>query len=113
MALHCASRLGFLSLIYSQRHHIAFSLGLIVEVPIAMCNSEYDFNEELVIQEDENFDASLPQMLSRAQEIHLFFTNSINSMGESRPGVYLVANDSFVIVHNYKTPTLPIFHPPS
>ena len=70
MTLHCFSRIGFLSYLYQQRHEIAFAVGLIKEVPIAMCSSEYDPDSGLVIHQDGEHH-SLPSTL-RANEITLF-----------------------------------------
>jgi hypothetical protein len=71
MMLHCASRVGFLSYLHQQRHEIAFALGLITEVPIAMCSSEYDFSDGLSIQVSDHDDAAR-QTLPMAFEINLF-----------------------------------------
>lgn len=74
MMLHCASRMGFLSYLYQQRHEIAYALGLISEVPIAMCSSDYDFSDGLVLQashDDETSQRTLPMAL----EIKLFFVS--------------------------------------
>jgi hypothetical protein len=72
MMLHCASRVGFLSYLYQQRHEIAFTLGLIAEVPIAMCSSDYDFNDDLSVHVSDNDDAAR-QTLPMALEINLFY----------------------------------------
>ncbi len=71
---HCAGRLGLLSYLYQERHTIALTIGLIVEKPIATCSHEYNFNEEITIQDDgsENAPAHIPS----AQEINLYFTNT-------------------------------------
>ena len=71
MMLHCASRVGFLSYLYQQRHQIAFTLGLIAEVPIAMCSSDYDFNDDLSVHVSDN-DNAAHQSLPMAFEINLF-----------------------------------------
>lgn len=71
MMLHCASRVGFLSYLYQQRHEIAFTLGLIAEVPIAMCSSDYDFNDDLSVHVSDSDDAA-HQALPMAFEINLF-----------------------------------------
>jgi hypothetical protein len=71
MMLHCASRVGFLSYLQQQRHEIAFALGLITEVPIAMCSSDYDFSDGLSIHVSDHDDAAR-QTLPMAFEINLF-----------------------------------------
>lgn len=71
MMLHCASRVGFLSYVHQQRHEIAFALGLITEVPMAMCSSDYDFSDGLSIHVSDNDDTAR-QTLPMAFEINLF-----------------------------------------
>src|SRR6188768_2953536 len=71
MVLHCASRLGVLSYLYENRNHIANTIGLISEVPIAMCSSDYDFNEGLHIQTADAH-PSAPASFLTAHEITLF-----------------------------------------
>ena len=73
MQLHCASRIGFLSYLYTQRQEIAYSLGLISEIPIAMCSSDYDFQDGLVVHASQG-DAATRQTLPMALEIKLFFS---------------------------------------
>lgn len=113
MTLHCASRIGFLSSIYQKRHKIAHTLGLISEVPIAMCNSDYDFNPGLVVLEDADSDSTLPPITFQTQEILLFFHQSTDFLTNPNRFISLVDNHSKVIDHAYKTPALSIFHPPS
>src|SRR6185436_13620850 len=71
MILHCASRLGVLSYLYENRNHIASTVGLISEVPIAICSSNYDFNDGLHIQHTDT-DPSFPVSFLTAHEITLF-----------------------------------------
>ncbi|MBT1684990.1 hypothetical protein [Dawidia soli] len=73
MMLHCASRVGFLSYLYQQRQEIAFALGLIAEVPIAMCSSDYDFTDDLAVHVSDN-DEAARHTLPMAFEINLFCT---------------------------------------
>jgi hypothetical protein len=70
MTLHCASRLEILSYLYQNRQELAWSLGLIREVPITMCNSDYDFGSGLKI-ENVKADHALPAF-AYAHEIILF-----------------------------------------
>jgi len=73
MMLHCASRVGFLSYLHQQRQEIAYSLGLISEMPIAICSSDYDFNSGLVIHASGD-ESTAGQTLPVALEIKLFFS---------------------------------------
>lgn len=113
MVLHSASRLGLVSYLYQQRHEIAYTLGLVSEVPIAMCNSDYGLNDNLVIQEHKTTDNNLPPTIAHAPEIHLivqqlaaFDLNIYRSVAQVAHPLYL--NES-----NYSSPPLSIFHPPS
>jgi len=72
MVLHCAGRLGLLSHLYENRHRIAYTIGLIAEVPIAMCSSEYDFNAGLSLREDDSANQPIQHFFVQAQEIILF-----------------------------------------
>ncbi len=72
MILHCASRVGLLSYLYQNRDEIAFALGLTDEVPIAMCNSDYDFDMGLTIQSADH-DETSQRTFPVAFEIKLFF----------------------------------------
>ncbi|AYB29130.1 hypothetical protein D4L85_00380 [Chryseolinea soli] len=74
MMLHCASRVGFLSYLYSQRHEIAYRLGLIAEIPIALCSSDYDFNDGLTVHSNDE-DGASQRTLPIALEIKLFFVS--------------------------------------
>jgi hypothetical protein len=113
MTLHCASRLGVLSYLYEKRHSVAFTIGLISEVPIAMCNNDYDFNEGLVIQEDTERDSTLPPIAFHTQEIHLFCNDFTDLSADANRFALQIDNSSVVIDHTYNTPALSIFHPPS
>lgn len=110
MMLHCASRVGFLSYLYGQRHEIAHMLGLIAEVPIAVCSSEYDFNDGLTILSTDNDEDS--QTLPVALEIKLFFVSY-------KPRI---PHLSEIVVESAYTPLwskplngcpLSVFHPPA
>ncbi len=71
MILHCASRVGFLSYLYQNRNEIAYTLGLADEMPIAMCNSDYDFDKGLTIQAVDH-DETSQRTFPIAFEIKLF-----------------------------------------
>ncbi len=110
MVLHCASRLGVLSYLYENRNQIANTIGLISEVPIAMCSSDYDFNEGLHIQHADT-DQSTPTGFLTANEITLFFQTHITfnlqkftELSGSRKSQYTTGY--------YQHPSLEIFQPP-
>ena len=110
MVLHCAGRLGVISYLYQQRHSIAHSIGLIAEVPIAMCNSDFDFGKGLTFV-NVNQDDQLPASMSMAQEINLFL--SWPSL-ESSPEYFKILDRQLQVkaFQNYTPPSFPIFHPP-
>ncbi len=110
MTLHCVSRLGVLNKIYQNRNDITFIIGLIDEVPIALCNSEYDFSKELVIKLTEDH-KSLPSVLTTAQEINLFHCSTLLLIN---PSYYQIAENrkGYLVLNSYNEPPTLIFHPP-
>ena len=112
MMLHCASRLGILSYLYQERHSIAHSMGLIQEVPIALCSSNYDFNKGLSIQDNDD-SQTLPVTIAHAQEITLFApdTRAVNADGSHYFFTETINQSSYrVAVH--ASPHFKIFQPP-
>ncbi len=110
MTLHCGVRLGFLDQLYQQRHKIAYNIGLIAEIPIALCNSDYDFDKGLKIENHEADQTALP-ISSIAQEIILFSPTQLSftfSPQELLAGPF-GCNYSF---GKYFSPYADIFHPP-
>jgi hypothetical protein len=71
MILHCVCRLGLLNHAYKKRHEIAHTLGLIAEMPIAMCSSDHDFGGKLIVEMDED-EGSIPADTTQAREINLY-----------------------------------------
>jgi hypothetical protein len=111
MALHCACRLGFLDQLYQQRHTISHAIGLIEEIPIAMCNSDYDFGQELMI-EAQHEDSSIPKGMIQAQEINLFFSSFSTPLLHHNfitlELIFLLEEDN--LIHRDFTS---VFHPPT
>ena len=110
MVLHCASRLGVLSYLYENRNEIANTMGLISEVPIAMCSSDYDFNQGLHIQHNDNH-PSAPASFLTAHEITLFSQAYISyNLPEksNRSGQEKIP----YTIGDYQHPALEIFQPP-
>jgi hypothetical protein len=111
MVLHCASRLGLLDKVYQNRNKIAYSVGLIKEVPIATCSSDYDFGKGLTIQTADD-DSTIPTHLKIASEINLFvppaFTNPL------RPSAIQIASsvNNYISIPYFSFLT-DVFHPPS
>ncbi|HWA34262.1 MAG TPA: hypothetical protein VG737_09045 [Cyclobacteriaceae bacterium] len=112
MALHCSSRLGLLDYLYEQRHEIANKLGIIAEVPIALCSSEYDFDPGLVVLSTDDSDQGLPSPIAHAQEIQLFYSRAQILLEDLSPS--LSSKQLTAFAHQtYASPALSIFHPPS
>lgn len=111
MTLHCACRLGVLDSLYQQRNEIAYAIGLIDEVPIAMCNSDYDFDERLKIDVKED-NSSLPLRFPQVQEINLYFKFTEITI---IPGFQSISKISLChfLIGEYIAPLNSIFHPPS
>jgi len=110
MMLHCASRIGFVSYLYQQRQEISYSLGLITEIPIALCSSDYDFNDDLVIRS--SHEATGGQTLPVALEIKLFFSAMVLPIITPQKGN--VFKNCLLLSNRPLTGCLQsIFHPPA
>ncbi|HEX5169994.1 MAG TPA: hypothetical protein VFW11_12540 [Cyclobacteriaceae bacterium] len=111
MVMHCTSRLGILSYLYQERHSIAYSLGLINEIPIAVCSSDHDFGRGLKFTHSDQ-SHSLPVSMTVAHEINLFL--SWPSLNLSPEFYQLPVNQfSSVSTQKYLSPHSAIFHPPA
>lgn len=110
LMLHCAGRTGFLSYLYKQRHEIAYAMGLINEVPIAICSAGYFVHEHgLTLQTTD--DGNVPTVLTNAAEIVLFFMTPEFSSAPDRP---LLDEDPSTrhMAGFYGSPDLDFFQPP-
>lgn len=112
MVLHTTSRMGLLSLLYQNRHEIAFQAGLITEIPIAVCNSDYDFSNELQIIDHGDDNSTLPPAFTPVREVVLFFHDNLISVKPSRR-LLETQNFAFFPERKYSSPGKDIFHPPS
>lgn len=112
MMLHSSSRIGILSLLYQSRHEFAFRAGLIAEIPIAMCSSDYDFTNELEFVDPGDDRSTLPPVFTQMREILLFFQDSMISV---KPSLRLMETKNFAFhrERKYSSPGKDIFHPPS
>jgi hypothetical protein len=111
MMLHCASRLGFVSFLYKYRQEIAYNIGLITEIPIALCNGDYDFNKGLSIQTHDT-DEEIPGF-PQAQEIKLFVKDKEIKTFHSYPLALAAPDRAHDVLLRYASPARSIFHPPS
>ena len=112
MVLHCAGRLGLLSHLYENRHRIAYTIGLITEVPIAMCSSDYDFDAGLTILENDSAEQPHQQHLFvQAQEIILFMPPAATQPSVSEIPIAMKAVTPYS-GQPYHTANADIFHPP-
>jgi hypothetical protein len=111
MALHCTCRLGFLDKLYQQRYTISYAIGLIEEIPIAMCNSNHDFGQGLMI-DTQREDTSLPTPLVQTHEINLFFssvsTPQLHNNSITLELIFTLEEDN--LIHSDFTS---VFHPPT
>ncbi len=111
MVLHCACRLGFLNELYQKRHSIAYTIGLIAEVPIAMCASDFNFVKNLTIDIEKEHSA-LPSPTFKTTEINLFYlsiTFHIRKFFIEVPNKLI----TYTTEKKYTPPDFSIFHPPS
>jgi len=112
LTLHCMSRTGFLSYLYEQRYDIAFSLGVIDEIPIAMCDSSYYDTHELKVDiKSAPGHQSIPPVLTSASEIILFFKTA-NTFVDPHFTLISDSNLSAYLLPNYSGPTGSLFQPP-
>lgn len=111
MMLHCAGSLGLLSHLYQQRHVIAYNLGIIAEIPIALCSSDYHSSKRLHITEPSSED-ELPAAIFHFREVNLFQEQATD---QPEPAFFLINQYRLpsVFWHDYASPASPIFHPPS
>jgi hypothetical protein len=107
---HSASRLGLVSYLFEHRQEIAYSLGLIGEIPIALCNSDYDFENGVKITSPDS-DLRMPGF-AMAHEINLFFVAGVISCNLQNM-VSSCKASTIMIDRAYLSPVSSIFHPPS
>lgn len=110
MVLHCACRLGFISYLYENRHQIASSIGLVVEIQIASCSSDYDADESLHVKHTES-DKNAPLNFRLAHEINLFVQHHVAFSGELN-GTMATSSVCPYSTSHYLSPHLDIFQPP-
>ena len=89
---------------------MALYIGLIGEVPIAMCNSDYNFLKELKVEAIDTNQA-IP-WLTQAHEINLFFIEEYRQANPQK--IFLLETAQSGRIENYYlTPIFSVFHPPS
>lgn len=112
MILHCAGRLGLLDSLYQQRHRIAYNLGLIAEIPIAICSGDYDydFDDKLKFQSGDADETEIP-ISYQLRDITLFLVNDDLNLN-CEPYILSTAINVLHKVNPYLSPTLAIFQPP-
>jgi hypothetical protein len=112
MVLDCACRMNFISYLYQQRQEIAFALGFIDEIPIALCHHDYDFDSGLTIQTHDDDDSAVPYTFTNAREIILIFER-LSFHIIPRTALAATAHHTVVTDRKYCPPGFPIFHPPA
>jgi hypothetical protein len=110
MVLHCACRLGVIDHLYNNRKNIAFSIGVIKEMPIASCGSEYEHPLTIEVDDDASGD-SVPATTFKAQQINLFLAPALPQVNCALP---LLSVTHFVNLKElFDTCQLdPLFQPP-
>jgi hypothetical protein len=108
MVLHCAGRLGVLSLIYQNRHDLATAVGLVSEKPITTCKSDYFQLKGINLTQDENHDDA-PVIV--ALEITLFYQSLADFSYSIPASKSLDANTNYAPVYQHNF-LLDVFHPP-
>ena len=113
MTLHCASRLGVISYLYEQRHEIAYHVGLIAEIPIAMCGAEYFSKNASLIIHAPNTDSpgDVPSYFASAKEI-ILFSHAVDLATSYERSCNKPDHNTSVVEEKYSPPLLSIFHPP-
>lgn len=110
MVLHFGYRFGLVDHLYKKRHEIAYAIGLIAEVPIALCGSQYDFGSMLKI-ENQDESQGIPYTLTESREINLFFISPVDFVNDRKiisPSVF-----NMLPFNLYRSlPGIDIFHPP-
>jgi hypothetical protein len=109
MALHCGCRLGFLDHLYQKRHEIAYTIGLITEVPMAMCSSDYDLDRGIKVETIET-EGRIPVSLL-THELDVFCIPCVQ-LPHRDLVLFEEHHDSYIDTF-YQSLRFPIFHPPS
>jgi hypothetical protein len=111
MFLHCMSRLGMVEYIFKQRHSIAHTLGIIDEIPMAMCDSDYVGDLGFVYTEVDQ-DQQVPSLpLQLTSEIQLFLFPP--SIGLSKLDGSVVSHQTLYSDYDMRVFTSSVFHPPA
>lgn len=109
MMLHCITRLGVTSYLYSKRHQVALSVGLIDEVPITLCKSDYPPGTPLVIAAMQ--DQNVPVPFTHTSEIHLFVESATPDIAQNQ-AMSTLTHQTMMRHSEYTPPALTVFHPP-
>lgn len=111
MTVHCAGRLGVISYLYQQKNTIAQTIGLISELPIAVCSGDYDFDGGFQFVEATD-ESSTPPIVFQAKEVNLFLSAVFMPPLPTRvllPGSYHNAPDGSPLQGMPDS----VFHPPA
>ena len=112
MFLHGASRLGVVHYLFSKRHSIAYSVGLISEIPIATCSGDYLSNHApLIIKDADDTDERLPSTFSVAKKI-TFFIQAAHKTDQFACLISEVTYNTAPLKIPCSPPLSAIFHPP-
>jgi len=111
MTLHCAGRLGVLSYLYQNKAQIAHTLGLIAEIPIALCSSDYHSDSGFIFQTNDDT-STTPPLVLQVSEVQLFIATPFNLQVPDR---LLLSEFQFCAEHQkvLSRPPQSIFQPPA
>lgn len=112
MLLHMASRMGFISYLYENRHEIAYQLGVIDERPITMCSADYfSSGNSLILQEATPEKQQVPLQLAQSNEI-ILFSKQVDQISYGGQPIQFLQHNTAMKVVAYVSPEFSIFHPP-
>jgi hypothetical protein len=111
MLMHAGCRLGFVDQLYQTRHELAYTIGLIAEIPIAICSSGYDFGKGIII-ETHKTETSQPVSFLQVKEISPFYHSSPLELSVNT-SVSLESLFLFIETKFNNKLTDSVFHPPA
>jgi hypothetical protein len=111
MTLHCATKLGVIDHLYRNRHHIGIALGMLSEMPVAMCGSQYNHPTKIIVSPVDKDCENHPLSL-KINEINLYCTENSIQVGYTAFFECELSFSSSVNLYQYFSHR-PIFHPPT
>lgn len=104
-------KLGLLDFLYEHRYLIAYEIGLIDEIPIAVCSDNYETSAALHLH-DIVVDQPICHFLFNTIEVKWIMTVDSQVINPLRKVFYSFSKTRYQ-VFIYPKPTLLVFHPPA